>query len=185
MTGSLTQSPVSHLVRLDNVPRAGIEVEIEADEAQRAALAEEHGLLAVDRFHVLISIGHWRKNGFRLEGSIKARIVQRCVVSLEPMAVEHDIAVSTLLVPERSALDRGLRDATEELVLSFDSEDEPETFSGNRYDVGALSEELFGLELDPYPRLPGVAVDEKLALPQDEAGRQSPFSGLKDLGPKS
>src|SRR5690606_2862530 len=136
-------------IRLDNVPKAGILVEIEADEAQRASLAADHGLLEVCSFHAEISVSHWRRNGFRLEGLIRAEIVQQCSVSLEPIPARLEIPVDNFLVQEDSYLDRSPHGLGEELMLSVDSEDEPETYSGNRFDVGALVEELFVLSLDP------------------------------------
>lgn len=174
-------SPISRLVRLDNVPKAGFLAVIEPDEGQRASLAREHGLLEVRSFAAEIQFSHWRANGYRLKGTIRADIVQQCGVTLEPMPVRLEVPVAQYLVPERPG--RRSPGAGEELVLSYDSEDEPETFRGSRYDLGALVEELFALALDPYPRLPGAEIDEELPADEAGSGEDSPFSRLRELRP--
>ncbi len=182
MDKALTQSPISCIIRLDAVPRAGISSRIEADAEQMQALARDHELLELRSFEADVSVTHWRRDGFALRGRILADIVQQCSVTLEPIPQRLDIPVEQLLVPENSELDRHSHGAGEELLLSADSPDEPETFTGNRFDIGALIEEFFALALDPYPRLPGVAIKAGIEEEEAETASASPFERLRELG---
>lgn len=175
------RSPVSHRVRMENVPEAGRLIEIAANEEERAALAEAHGLLAVQRFDAELALDHWRRDGFRLRGTLRAEVTQQCVVTLAPVPAELEIPVDVLLVPEGSRLSGSRPSTQEELVLDFESDDPPETFSGSHADIGALCEQLFALALDPYPRAPGASFesDEPTDPPPP-----SPFAALKKLTEK-
>jgi hypothetical protein len=53
-------SPVSFAVHVARLPKKGTRVTIEADADQRAALAAEHGLRGVERFHAELDVTAWR-----------------------------------------------------------------------------------------------------------------------------
>lgn len=179
MTQPSVSSPISRRVHMDNVPEAGRVIEIIADEGERAALADAHDLLALDLFHADLTLRNWRRDGFRLTGTIRVEATQQCVVTLEPVPAKLEIPVDTLLVPEDSALASMRPSGQEELVIDVESEDPPETFDGGFADIGALCEELFALALDPYPRAPGA---EFLDRVEDDSPPPSPFERLKELG---
>lgn len=175
-------SPITHLARLDNVARGGTRIDFDASAAERAALAAEHGLVEVGAFHVDILVSPWKQDGFRLTGEIRAEVVQQCVVTLAPLPASLTIPVDTLLVPDDSF--RRQPGEAEELVLTIESADEPETYANHRFDIGAYAEELFALALDPYPRSPEAELPEVGPLQEGEADAPSPFDRLKDLGGK-
>src|SRR5690606_13304730 len=79
-------SPVSFPVHVARLPKKGTTVAIEADAEQRAALADVHGLRAVDRFVATLEVVPWKQGGVRVAGRVTADIVQDCVVTLEPVA---------------------------------------------------------------------------------------------------
>lgn len=175
-------SPVSFLVRLENLPRSGKRIVFDAGPAERTALASEHDLAEVGAFHVDVLVSPWKQDGFRLTGEIRAEVVQQCVVTLAPIPASLTIPVDTLLVPDDSV--RHQPGEAEELVLVVESPDEPETYANQRFDIGAYAEELFALSLDPYPRLPDAELPELAPLREDEVDTPSPFARLKDLGGK-
>jgi uncharacterized metal-binding protein YceD (DUF177 family) len=135
-----------------------MEVVIEADEAQREALARLHGLEAVKRFTARLGITAWKRGGVRVTGRIGADIVQQCVVTLDPVPARVDEEVAATFLPEGSRLARPTFSAEGEILLDAEGEDGPETFSGDTIDVGQLAEEFFALGIDPYPRKAGVAI---------------------------
>lgn len=151
-------SPVSFPVHVARLPRKGMRVEIEADDGQRAALAAAHGLEGVDSFRAELDVIAWKKGGVKVEGRVRARIVQACIVSLEPVEQAVDEDVSALYLPEGSKLALPQRSAEGEMILDPEGEDAPETFSGDSIDVGQLAEEFFALGIDPYPRKAGAAL---------------------------
>lgn len=163
---SRNDSPVSFPVHVARLPRNGMPVAIEADAKQRAALAAAHGLAAVESWRADLLVEPWKRNGIKVSGSVRAAIVQECIVTLDPLPATIDEPVGGLFLPEDSKLGRLGFGEGGEILLDANGPDSPETFSGDTVDVGALAEEFFGLAIDPYPRKPGVALSEK---PAEEA----------------
>lgn len=150
-------SPVSFKVNVLRLPQKGMAVKIDATEKQRQALAEAHGLESVERYHVDLLVGRWKRNGVKVSGTVSAEITQACVVTLEPLQSRIREDVEALYLPEDSKLGREGFNAGGEILLDVDGPDGPELFSGDTIDVGALAEEFFGLAIDPYPRKAGAS----------------------------
>ncbi len=150
------KSPVSFIARVARLPKKGMPIVIDANEAQRQRLAAVHGLESVERFVAEMLVAPWKRNGVRVDGRVEADVTQACVVTLEPLAAHIDEPVSAIFLPEDSRLGREGFGEGGEIVLSVDGPDSPETFDGESIDVGALAEEFFGLAIDPYPRKPGA-----------------------------
>lgn len=153
-----TQSPVSFTINVARLPQKGMPVVIEADEAQRAALAEAHGLLSVERYRADLLVTRWKRNGIKVNGNVEAVITQACIVTLEPIQATIDEEVEGVFLPEDSKLARQGFNAAGEILLDAEGPDSPETFAGDVIDAGALAEEFFGLAIDPYPRKSGAAI---------------------------
>ncbi|MFC6489929.1 YceD family protein [Nitratireductor sp. GCM10026969] len=164
MTVSAATSPVSYPLRVNRLPEKGTTVTIEADSAQRAALARLHDLLSVERFRAELTVRPWKAGGVRVLGRVEADIMHSCVVTLEPIAGRIDEDIAATFVPEGSRLARVEHEGGE-LVLDPEGEDPPEPFIGDSLDIGALAEEFFVLGIDPYPRKEGVKLDP----PEEEA----------------
>lgn len=152
------KSPVSFPVNVARLPQKGTTVVVEATEAQRAALAEEHDLLSVERYHAELLVTKWKRNGVKVRGRVEARITQACIVTLDPVEAVIDEEVEGVFLPEDSKLARHGFNAAGEILLDAEGPDSPETFTGDTIDAGALAEEFFGLAIDPYPRKAGAAV---------------------------
>ncbi len=183
MTGDVTTSdgasPVSFPIRARAIPKAGTPVEFNADAKQRESLAARHGLPEVKSFSVSLLATRWKKDSVRLKGRVHAAIAQHCVVTLEAIEAALDEDIDLVLVPERSRLDP-LLEPGGELILDPVGKDEPEVFSGDTIDAGAIAEEFFSLAIDPYPRTDGAKLDET-GLNQDDEERKHPFAGLAAL----
>ena len=170
MSAPPAASPVSFPVHVSRLPKKGMRVTIEADAGQLAALAAAHGLPAVERFHAELDVTAWKKGGVRVAGRVEARIVQECIVTLEPVEETVDEEVSALFLPEGSKLALPKRSAEGEIILDAEGEDGPELFSGDTVDVGQLAEEFFALGVNPYPRRDGVALGGEDDAPQEKRG---------------
>lgn len=179
-----TASPVSFPVYVARLPKKGMEVVIEADEAQREALAAAHDLRAVERFEVRLEVNSWKKGGVRVAGRVRADIVQDCIVTLDPVSGTVDEEVSALFLPENSRLMVPKRSAEGEILLNAEGEDAPEPFSGDTVDVGQLAEEFFALGIDPYPRKSGVSLESDADAADDEK-RGPLYEKLQALKKKS
>ena len=156
----------SRLVRVEPLPRDGLSHEIEANEAERAALARLNNLPGIARLTARFRITKWRR-GVEVEGELSAQVTQTCVVSLEPFEAEIDEPIEVKFLPE---------DAT--APAPGPDDDAPDRLVDGKIDLGALASEFLTLALDPYPRKPGVAFE----APSDATGRESPFDGLRALG---
>lgn len=156
-------------------------VVIEASEAERAALAEAYGLVAVNAFRAEVVAEPGPRGSVNLEGRVTADIVQTCVVSLVPVdqTIDEDLAVRFV---RRSDAPPEPKPGSE-IVIDADTADPPEIIDGPTIDVGALVEEAFVLAIDPYPRAPGASLP---GSPADDAGAAagSPFAVLADLAKK-
>jgi uncharacterized metal-binding protein YceD (DUF177 family) len=155
---------------------------IDASDEERRALARRFDLVDLPSFHaegVVTVTGHGRKA--RLEGRLRAEVVQSCVVTLEPVPA---------MVEDTFELHYAVDPGTPPGVLvDLEADDPPEPIIGGAIDVGEAVAEALGLALDPYPRAPGAelplgvgAADTSVAPPAEaENRRESPFAALKGL----
>lgn len=156
----MNRSSVPFLVSVTKLPQKGMPVRLLANAKELELLAKAHDLEQVLAFEADMTVKKWRADGVKVSGTVKARIIQNCIVSLEPIenAVENEFEV--ILVPEDSRLARVPDLTSGEIHIDFEGPDVPETFSGDRIDAGALAEEFFELAIDPYPRKPGAEFAE-------------------------
>ncbi len=178
-------SPISFDVAVARLPKNGLPVTIEATGRQRAALADIHDVLNVERFRADLLVTGWKRNGVKIEGRVRADIVQACVVTLDPLPATIDVEIDAVYLPEISKFGREGFGSGGEILLDADGPDSPETFAGDRIDVGALAEEHFGLAIDPYPRRKGASLDVLTGdTPPDQAD-ENPIRKLGSLFPKA
>ena len=149
-----------------------VKYELSAESAERAALAERFGLLALERFESTLAIKFLkREKAIRLTGRLDATVVQSCVVSMVPVenAVTEEFEI---FFREENQIDK---DDVEEII-------EFEPYSGDEIDIGEVVSEELALALDPYPRSPQSA-DELLGpyLPEPEDPGTKPFAALAAL----
>jgi uncharacterized metal-binding protein YceD (DUF177 family) len=176
----------AHNVHVGTLPTSGLQVRLAASQTECAAIARACGVSSVVAAGAELTFRRWRAGGVQVTGKVKARVVQPCVVTLEPVeqAIEEDVRL--LFIPERSRLSRIDGSASSELVLDPEGEDIPDSFSGDVIDIWPPVIEQIILAIDPFPRKPDASVDERYAAgPQDgETGeRESPFAALGRLKP--
>ena len=95
-------SPISFKVNVARLPKKGMPVVIEPDEAQRDGLAAEHDLLSIDPFRAELMVTDWKRGGVKVAGRVQAAVTQSCVVTLEPVADTIDEGFTALYLPEGS-----------------------------------------------------------------------------------
>ncbi len=153
------------MASVQRLPQRGMPIVIEADQHQRAALASAHGLLSVESFRAELLVAPWKRHGVKVSGHVRADITQECIVTLDPLTARIEEDVEGLFLPADSKLGRLGFEGGGELLIDVDGPDIPETFTGDKIDVGALAEQFFGLGIDPYPRKSGA----ELKAEDDEA----------------
>jgi uncharacterized metal-binding protein YceD (DUF177 family) len=161
--------------RLDELGSAPRAVAIEADPAERAALARRFGLLSIDR---LTADAQLIREGdlVRADGTLAANVVQACVASGDPVPAAIAERFSLRFVPA------GNEEAVEEVELEESELDEVD-YEGGAVDLGEAAAQTLALALDPFPRAPNA--DEKLrdagVIGEEDAGPFAALKALKDL----
>jgi hypothetical protein len=168
------QEPFSRIIRVDTLPKDGETVTIEANPAEREALAGSLKLPSIERLTATLNVKRAAKGGARVVGAVRSELTQTCVVTLEPFpaAVEEEIDVR-FAPPDDEREARRRRDEPE--TVSMIDDDEPDPLIDGKIDLGALVAEFFALGLDPYPRKPGVAFEPTVEA-ESEA---TPFAMLR------
>ena len=169
--------------KVRKLPKKGQVIKYSADQAERAAIAREYDLLAVDKFEVECLVRPWKGDGVELSGTVKSSIEQPCAATAEPLKQTVAEEIQFIYLPEGSRLLRPPTIEDHELVLDPMGEDVPETFTGDSIDRAAAWLETFALGIDPFARIEGAEFDTE-GLDQE---RDSPFSVLAELkpGPKT
>lgn len=177
MTQSATGA-IPHSVSVARLPQNGMPVKLTANDKELKLLAKAHDLVSVTSFSADLLVKKWRKDGVKITGTVKASVVQSCIVTLEPIHAVVENEIDTLFVPENSKLARAPLTTQGEIVIDYDGPDMPETFVGDTIDVGALAEEFFELGIDPYPRKEGASFDSIIETEEVIEKKPSPFAKL-------
>ena len=162
----MSQPPaeLSRLVRLDRVPSRGMDVDVQASEAERAALASRFDLLGLPALGAEVSVRPGMGGVWTVAGRLRAEVVQACVVTLDPVPQSIDETFEVRFAAGAAG--------------SPDDPEAPEPLEGDTIDVGAIVADHLSLALDPFPRAPG-ATFEPAAEPAD--ARPNPFAALEQL----
>jgi uncharacterized metal-binding protein YceD (DUF177 family) len=163
---------MSRPVRIDQISSKGTDMTITASPDERKALADRFDLVEISALEAVVTLKAIAGGSMvRLSASIKARLVQTCVVTLEPIDAEVDTRFSM-------TFGGGTEDDGGEIDLSIDDEDPPEPIIDGAIDVGEAIAEHLALAIDPFPRKPGTAyVGVEIEAPEPET-KPNPFAAL-------
>jgi uncharacterized metal-binding protein YceD (DUF177 family) len=164
--------PWSAPTSVADLPETGRRIDLVADAAAREAVAKVAGVRAVERLAASFDLGRHGRDGVRVIGQVSARVMQTCVVTLEPVEADIDEAIDLTFEPPAAIAESAV---VEEVSLT---DDPPEVLEGDVIDLGAVATEFLLLGIDPYPRKPGVSFD---APPPVEDAAAHPFAALAAL----
>ena len=167
-------------IRVDALPPNGLTQTIEANPAERAALAALNGLPAIASLTATLTVRRRGRDGAQVTGEVHAAITQVCGVTLEPFPATVDELIDLSFAPLEEARPKRRDSEPAEEAVELGGEDPPDPIVDGRIDLGAVAAEFFALGLDPYPRKPGVA----FAAPAPPDGKESPFAALAKLKKK-
>jgi uncharacterized metal-binding protein YceD (DUF177 family) len=160
--------PLTRPVEVATIRADGLALHVEADEAERVALAKLFDIPAIARLEADFTM---TKKGprARVTGEVYGRFTQTCVLTLEPF--ESDF---------RETVDLDF-DENPEKALEIRPDDElPDPIIDGIIDLGAVASEFTALALDPYPRKPGAVFDFK-DKNDVETAKISAFGPLESL----
>lgn len=167
-------TPWSVTVPLNALTRGSVQRRLEPDGAGRAAVAEQLALPAVEALAADVTVAPWL-DGAEVSARWSARVVQTCGVSLEPFTTDLAGAFTVRAVPAGSP---NAPSEDPEVIVDIDADDPPDVLHAPEVDIAALLVEHLALELDPFPRAPGV--DFEPPAPERVV---SPFADLAKLKP--
>ena len=169
--------PWSVPIAVEQIPDTGLHRDIEASAATRAAMAELGGLREILSASASLDVTPMSGGRVHVEGRVRARIGQTCVVTLDPIENEIDEPIDLISappeqIPEMAAL---VDDAAESDV---EIPDPPEPIENGVIDLGRLATDALFLGVDPYPRKPDAVFEVPVVPPDPE---DHPFAALKAL----
>ena len=163
---------------VETVAATGQRVELVADAAVRAAVAEIAGLRDLPRLQAQFELKRRGEAGLHVTGLVSATVGQTCVVTLEPLVGEIEETVDLVFMPPQPVADGQREDDDDSDDKSREVKlDGPEPLIGGLVDLGALATEFLILGLDPYPRKPGASFEP----PAEPKPEESPFAALAKL----
>lgn len=170
----------SRPVRIDTLGAGARNVAIEADEAERAALAKRFGLVSIGRLSAEADLTR-AGEAVAAKGRLSAEVVQSCVGSGEPVpaTVAEEFRIDFRPPPRAGSPDEEVELGESELDVVF--------YEGSAVDLGEAVAETLSLALDPFPRSAAAeaALREAGVKSEEEAREESsPFAALKALKDK-
>jgi hypothetical protein len=178
-TGSMTDKadPWSVPVAVAQIPDTGLHRDIEASPATRAAMAELGGLRDVLSASASLDVTPRGGGRFQVEGWVRARIGQTCVVTLDPIENDIDEVIDLIFAPPEQIPE--LSDLIDDAAESSEAiPDPPEPIENGFIDLGRLATDALFLAVDPYPRRPDAVFDPPVVAADPE---DHPFAALKAL----
>jgi uncharacterized metal-binding protein YceD (DUF177 family) len=180
------KSEIERIVDLDRLGAGGTALEIVASERERTALAQRFGFISLPAFLARVTVDRRAGGQVVVEGRLRGKIVQACILTLDPVTQELDETFRVVFRPDL-AEERDLESG--EAVLSAQT-DAPEPLMGNMLDIGEIVAEHLLLAADPYPKRPGAKLEDVLpkhgqtGRPSRHDQRRHPFAGLAALRDK-
>ena len=156
---------LSRPIKLRHIPNDPVVVE--ADEAERAALAIRFGVVAIECLRAEVTLDPEGRK-IDAEGSLEADIVQTCAVSGEdfPVRIDEDFALVFVPLAERQPADDEI-----EIELEREELDEVE-YCGDSFDLGEAVAQGLALAIDPYAEGPNAdAVRKEHGLDSDDTSK--------------
>jgi uncharacterized metal-binding protein YceD (DUF177 family) len=180
------KSEIERIVDLERLGASGTALEIVASDSEREALVRRFGFLGLPVFSARVSVDRRPGGQVVVEGRLRGKVVQACILTLEPVIQELDDPFR-LVFKQDLAEERDPESGEALLSAQIDA---PEPLQGNLLDIGEIVAEQLSLAADPYPRRPGVKLEDVLPKPR-QAGRMGrneqrrhPFAGLAALRDK-
>jgi uncharacterized metal-binding protein YceD (DUF177 family) len=161
---SQVQEELSRIVRLDRVPSRGLDIDVQANDAERAALAKRFELLELPSLKAEVNVQPGLGGAWAVSGRLRAEVVQACIVTLDPVPQSIDETFDLRFAAGAKA--------------SADDPDAPEPLEGDTIDIGAIVADHLSLALDPFPRAPGATYEP---APEPADAKPNPFAALEQL----
>jgi hypothetical protein len=175
-------------VEVRSIGETGQNSRFQASPEQCASLARDLDLIACNSLAVAYKLRSLHRGRYRLTGTISADVVQRCVVTLEPVPAILEEAIDIEFWPVEQLAAKPVPGVTQEASdehndtadFSALGDEPPEPIDQGRIALGRVVFELVSAGLDPYPRASGA----EFAWATKDEGNDKPFAALAKLKAK-
>jgi uncharacterized metal-binding protein YceD (DUF177 family) len=180
------KSEIERMIDVDRMGPDGTALEIVASDSERTALAKRFGFLGLPAFSARVTVDRRPGGQVVVEGRLRGKIVQACILTLDP--VTQDLDEAFRIVFKQGLAEEKDSESGEALVSA--QADAPEPLPGNMLDIGEIVAEQLSLAADPYPRKHGAKLEDVLPKPRKDGRhgrhepRRHPFAGLAALRDK-
>lgn len=144
------------VLKLHELGAGPLRINLEASADDREAIGRQLGLESLAALTAEIAASPWF-DGVEITGSFRADVEQICGVTLEPFCQEVSGDILVRVVPSSSPhapLHEG-----GDLEMDSAAPDAPDILVNDAIDVSGYVVEHLALELDPFPRKPGVTFE--------------------------
>jgi uncharacterized metal-binding protein YceD (DUF177 family) len=163
-----------------DIPETGLDATRAAAPDELEAVARALDLVSCASLEASYTITPAHAGRYILSGTLRAQVVQACVVTLDPVASTIEADFRAAFWPEEDIMPpRGG-------VLDLDEDAEPEPIVRGQIAVGRIVFECLAENLDPYPRKQGATLDwhEPASAAGAGAKPESPFAVLANIKTK-
>ena len=178
----LGPGPLTRMLAVETVPDTGLDIRFAP---MRPNAPRSRTPLASSRFKQFEAGFHVRKQGperYAVSGVLHALVTQTCGVSLEPFETLVSAPIEVEFAPCRQPLGEpaGRKMTVGRAAAFAGPQDLPDPIIDGQIDLGALAAEFLALNLDLYPRKPGVTFEDwrTSAAKRPEQIRRSRFYGI-------
>jgi hypothetical protein len=170
---------LTRMLVVESVPETGLDIRLCANETECAVLADDYGLVAVRTFEAGFHVRKQGPKGYKVSGVLHALVTQTCGVSLGPFETLVSAPVDVDFAPSRQLLREpaGWKMTAGGAAIFAGPQDPPDPIINGQIDLGALAAEFLALNLDLYPRKPGVTFEDA-NVGGEAPGTDSPFAVL-------
>ena len=164
---------------ISDIPDAGLTVARAAAPEELEAVARALGLVACERLEASYEIMARGAGHYALKGTLRAKVVQTCVVTLDPVtgSIEQDFRASFWPEDEIAPPKGG--------VVDLEEDAEPDPIVGGRIIIGRVVNECLAQNHDPNPRAPGATLEKiEAAAPAGDGKSENPFAILANIKTK-
>lgn len=170
---------VSRPIKVDDIGTTPQEYPLSTTPDERTAVARRLDLRTLDKLDGEIVVRMAMGRQILVEGTIRAEIVQTCVVTGD--AVPSSLTFALRRVYEEGADPfGGLAEKEDDVITELD-DDEPDAPVDGYIDIGEAVVEELALQIPAYPRAEGVNFDGIDTMIDEDAHPENPFAVLSDL----
>lgn len=174
----MTEAPELHRpLDTDSLKASGKFLKLDPSIDECTAVAKRLGLIAINALNGEIRVTPAMGRQIVAEGTVRAEIVQTCVVTGEPLATQLEFPLSRRYAEDARPF-AGLDDEDE---ITDPNDDGPDPIENNQIDIGEAVVEELALQIPLYPRTPGAHYEDSSAGENEAERRENPFAALEAL----